>query len=221
MRQPINTIAFSCQRGMSLVSLMVGLLLAMIGILAGMTLYKNIVQTSIQTRNDALQDGQLASAMLTLQLELQNAGFGITPGGAVPHVVRSGNTLYWRYAVNNVTQCKGFQIQDLDNNTRRELQILKTRDGTTCNTTDALTTFQWELASAVASFRDSEAADVDLPVITLDLVNGQCFPYGMGTAAAHPVVTVVADNAAISAAKKVGTTPPNTPFRYDFCLSNI
>lgn len=228
MHPPINTVnkanavVFCDQRGMSLVSLMVGLLLAMIGILAGMTLYKNIVQTSIQTRNDALQDGQLASAMLTLQLELQNAGFGIVPGGTVPHVMRSGNTLYWRYAVNNATQCRGFQIQDLDNNTRRELQILKTRDGTPCNTADALNTFQWEVSSAVASFRDSDAADADLPIITLDLVNGQCFPYGMGTVAAHPVVTIIADNAAISAAKKAGSAAtPNTPFRYDFCLSNI
>lgn len=222
MRRPINTMIASFQRGVSLIGLMVGLLLAMIGILAGMTLYKNIVQTSIQTRNDALQDGQLASAMLTLQLELQNAGYGITPGGPVAHVLRPNDTtLYWRYSINNIVQCKGFQIQDLDNGNRRELQILKIKDGTPCNSTDALNALQWDVANVIASFRDSPAADAGLPAITLALVNGQCFPYGMGTAAAHPVVTVTADNAAISAAKKAGVAPPNTPFRYDFCLSNI
>jgi len=62
------------QLGVSLISLMVGLLLSMIGILAGLTLYKNIVQTTVQTRSDAVQDGQIASALLTLQLELQSAG---------------------------------------------------------------------------------------------------------------------------------------------------
>lgn len=220
MPRPTNTPGQ--QRGISLISLMVGLLLAMIGILAGMTLYKSMVQTSIQTRNDALQDGQLASAMLTLQLELQSAGYGIPTGGAAAHVQRVNNTIYWRYIVNGATQCKGFQIQDLDNNTRRELQLLKIKDGTNpCNTTDALNAFQWETASVVAEFRASIAANADIPVITLELANGQCFPYGMSTAALHPIVTIIADNAAISAAKKAGGAAPNNPFRYDFCLSNL
>ncbi len=221
MRRPFNPGYSRQARGMSLISLMVGLLLAMIGILAGMTLYKNIVHTSIQTRNDTLQDGQIASAMLTLQLELQNAGFGIPPGGAVAHIVQSGTAIYWRYAQGGVTKCKGFRVQDLEENTRRELQLLKITEGSACNLTDALTSFRWDVDSVLAAFRDSEAADADLPAIAMNLANAECFPYSMGTVAPHPVVTVTADNAAISAAKKAGTAPPNTPFVYSFCLSNI
>lgn len=216
------------QIGTSLISLMVGVVLAMIGILAGLTLYENMIRTSIQTRNDVQQDGQIASSMLTLQLELQSAGYGITKDPTKEHVVKSGDSLYWRFASGAapVAQCKGFRVVTSADGASRELQLLKLKAG--CNLTAVLTSFDWGAAgadvTALARFRKSAAASSDLPVINIALSLAQpCFPYGMGSKEAHPMVTITADNAAITAAKKAdpAATGPNAPFRYDFCLANL
>lgn len=222
--QPTNR-AFIRQCGASLISLMVGLLLAMISILAGMMLYKNIVHTTVQTRSDALQDGQIASAMLTLQLELQSAGYGFAKGAAQPHVALSGagDAIYWRSRINNVLQCKGFRVNDTADGMLRRLQLLTLGAGV-CTEADALGTFNWVEENTLAEFRKSEATAVDLPEIDIGLdLAATCFPYGMGVKDTHPMVTIIADNAAITAAKTADATAtgPNAPFRYDFCLSNL
>lgn len=215
------------QQGASLISLMVGVVLAMIGILAAVNLYENLIRASVQTRSDAQQDGQIASSMLTLQLELQSAGYGITKDPTKDHVLRSadGKALYWRFDASGM-QCKGFRINDSADNTRRELQLLKLKNG--CNATAVLTSFDWSDTGAdatiVAAFRKSDTAGSDLPVISIAPITAQsCFPYGMGTKASHPLVTITADNAAITAAKKLDATAvgPNAPYRYDICLPNL
>ncbi len=225
--RPLHKQSFFFQKGVSLISLMVGLLLAMISILAGMVLYKNIVQSSVQARSDALQDGQIASAMLTLQLELQSAGYGIAKDPSKTHVqLVDGKTLYWRFN-DGSSKCRSFRIEDNEAGTHRKLVLLKLKTG--CDETSALTSFSWNEADKVevnplAEFRKSEATAVDLPVITIDsIAPAPCFPYGMGAKESHPQITITADNAAITAAKKVDATAagPNAPFRYDFCLSNL
>lgn len=219
---PVTRAAYR-QKGVSLISLMVGLLLSMIGILAGLTLYKNIVQTTVQTRSDALQDGQIASAMLTLQLELQSAGYGIEKDPTKTHIVRAaaGDAIYWRQRTGSL-QCKGFRIHTSVDGNRRQLQLLKLASGT-CNETDALATLNWTEDKILAQFQKSEATGLNLPQFTMQLINTSCFPFGMGVADTHPMVAITAENAAITAAKTLDATAtgPNAPFRYDFCLSNL
>lgn len=70
------------QRGFTLISLMVGTVVSMIGILALMFLYKDMVQTSVAALSNAKQDGQVASAQLTAQKELLTAGFGVVGASA-------------------------------------------------------------------------------------------------------------------------------------------
>lgn len=65
------------QRGFTLISLMVGTVISMIGILALLLLYKGLVGTSVTALSNAKQDGQIASAQLTVQKELLTAGFGV------------------------------------------------------------------------------------------------------------------------------------------------
>lgn len=212
------------QLGVSLISLMVGLLLSMIGILAGLTLYKNIVQTTVQTRSDALQDGQIASALLTLQLELQSAGYGLANDPTKTHVARSaaGDAIYWRQNTGTL-QCKGFRIHTSADGLTRQLHLLKLASGT-CNETAALASLNWAADNILAEFRKSEATGLNLPQFTTQLnATASCFPYGMGVKGTHPMVTITAENAAITAAKTVDITAtgPNAPFRYDFCLSNL
>lgn len=216
------------QRGLTLISLMVGLLLAMISILAGMLLYKNIVQTTVQTRSDALQDGQIASSMLTLQLELQSAGYGIPKDPTKNHIQLVGDhTIYWRFN-DGADQCRRFHIFTPQDGNSRQLILTKLKAGL-CNLTDALPSFDWndpddaEL-NVLAEFRKSTVTAVNLPSITATLIPAQpCFPYGMGAKVNHPLITISAENAAITAAKTADASAagPNAPFRYDFCLSNL
>ena len=63
------------QRGFNLISLLVGVSLSMISILALLSLYKNLIGVSVQSIQDSRQDGQIAAAVLTAQRELLNAGF--------------------------------------------------------------------------------------------------------------------------------------------------
>ncbi|RQO58648.1 hypothetical protein DBR47_13235 [Paucibacter sp. KBW04] len=75
------------QQGLSLVGLMVGLVISMLAILAAMTLYRSTVRTVYGEQGlvrGAVQDGQLASGLLSAQVALQQAGFGIN--GAAPGV---------------------------------------------------------------------------------------------------------------------------------------
>ena len=203
---------------------MVGLLLSMIGILAGMTLYKNLVQVSIESRTDAAQDGQLASAMLSLQLELQSAGYGIASDEAGTHlqlVAGPPQTLYWRYKEAATFVCRGFRIEDIENNTRRQLQLLML-PAASCNASGVLSSLpNWAVSSVLAEFRASAAAKASLPAIAVTTGVQECFPYGMGEAADHQLVTITADNAARRAAVDGGSAVPNAPIVYSFCLPNL
>lgn len=65
------------QRGATLISTMIGLLLGLFAVLSVMTLYKTQVSQTVQTRTNTSLDGQVASALMVTQLEMQLAGFGV------------------------------------------------------------------------------------------------------------------------------------------------
>jgi hypothetical protein len=220
---------FPLQRGMTLISLMVGMLLSMISILAGMMLYQGMARVSIESRADAMQDGQLSSAMLALQLELQSAGYGIDPTAGGTHILRvvdgTTQTLYWRYQETAPAGfvCRAFRIVDIDNNSRRQLQLLAPVNAASCTANAALAGLAggWAVRSVQAEFRASPAGADSLPLITMTLAPRACFPFGMGEADNFQMVTITADNAARRAAVDEGSAAPNAAFIYDFCLSNL
>jgi len=220
--------------GMSLISLMIGMLISMIGILAGFILYQNMVKVTLQTRTDAAQDGQLASAMLSLQLELQSAGFGIdkiaNPGPHLTLDAGSPQTLYWRYlndpAVPTSTICRAFRIQDIENDTKRQLQLLSPIIPASCTLAATLSGLAggWGEISVLAEFRKSEEALAvkSFPVITITEAVASCFPYGLGQAGNYHMVTISADGAARRAANDAGEAAPAiAPSVYSFCIPNI
>ncbi|NWD73532.1 hypothetical protein HX890_05270 [Pseudomonas gingeri] len=63
------------QRGFTMISMMVGTVISMLSILAMLSLYKNLIYSSVTSIQSASQDGQIASALLTAQRELMNGGF--------------------------------------------------------------------------------------------------------------------------------------------------
>ena len=205
---------------------MIGMLLAMITILASLTLYRTLSQTSVDSRIDAAIDGQMATAMLTLQLEIQAAGFGYestTPPHVLVEAGANPTYVYWRYKdttpATPVDTCRGFRIKDI-NASNRQLQLLK---ATNCNESSALSSFTWTDQSNVLGV----LADIkvktgqNLPKVGLKLENKSCFPYGMSAVNTYQHLTVTLDNAARRAALDDTTlATPNTPLIYSFCLSN-
>lgn len=222
--------------GMSLISLMIGILISMIGILAGIVLYQNMVKVTIQTRTDAAQDGQLASAMLSLQLELQAAGFGIDkvakPGPHLVLVEGPPQVLYWRYLNDfkdpNSAVCKAFRVQDSADGEYRRLQLLTPKIPANCTLDVGLAAIAggWSEADpapvVLAEFRKSDAADAELPIITIASAVSNCFPYGLGEADDYRMVTISADGAVRRAAIDAGEAAPAVaPLMYNFCIPNI
>lgn len=227
----LNSKIFRRSAGMSLVSLMIGMLISMLGVLAGFMLYQNMVKVTLQSRADAAQDGQLASAMLSLQLDLQAAGFGIdlaaNPG---PHLIVTNGapqTIYWRYletsATPDVPKCKAFQV--IDSNDVRKLELLEPKTAASCTLDAALATLGggWKVSSTLAEFKKAEATQVDsLPEVVITLTTTKCFPYGLGTADNYKTVTISVDGAARRAAIDNGNAAPAiAPSIYSFCIPNI
>lgn len=65
------------QKGISLVSTMIGLLLGVLSILAMMMLYRTLVHQSVVTNIYVKEDTETQSALLSAQMQMQKAGYGI------------------------------------------------------------------------------------------------------------------------------------------------
>ncbi len=88
------------QRGQSLISMMIGLVISLITIAAMLTLYKTMVGVSNEASVAARRDGQMAAGLLAAQMELQSAGFGVD--STVPlderlYISNSGKQVAWLY----------------------------------------------------------------------------------------------------------------------------
>ena len=65
------------QRGYSLISMMVGLVISLLTIAAMLAVYRTVVEVSGRASSDSMRDGQVASGMLAAQVELHSAGYGV------------------------------------------------------------------------------------------------------------------------------------------------
>lgn len=85
------------QSGASLISLMIGLLLGLIAILGSATVYRTLVHKSVDMKTRAKQDFLVNAALLTTDLDLSKAGYGVEHSsasclGATPGPSGTANT---------------------------------------------------------------------------------------------------------------------------------
>src|SRR5690554_3088615 len=137
----------SHQQGVTLISLMVGLLISMLAILASLTLYKNLIAIAADSNIDTMHDGQLAASMLTIQMVLQNAGYGIESADTDSVVTReTSNTidLLWRFKDDSdVIQCRGFtESEETEDGASFRILSLQTVESG-CDDTADLTSMAW------------------------------------------------------------------------------
>ena len=75
------------QRGITLISLMTGLAISMVLVLATLMLFQRMVRASTAARMDAQADAQRSAAFLSAGIAVQEAGYGIDAAQADTHLV--------------------------------------------------------------------------------------------------------------------------------------
>jgi hypothetical protein len=82
------------QRGISLISLMVGVTISLITAVAMLTMFRHAIKITADTTKMSKQDGERSSAMTIAPMLLQDAGFGINNAAVGSNIVAlSGATL--------------------------------------------------------------------------------------------------------------------------------
>lgn len=180
---------------------MVGLLLSVVGALSLLMLYRSIVGQTVQSRQLAAQDGGYATATLTAQMELQNAGYGIGSSGAraaanadlvvlagarygadgrisgnAQTIAASGsaggNALVWGSRPASAYECSALLVQGAG--------LLLLRAGGSCSAASQWNALGWTLAAELIPA--GGIAGDGAAVFRVD--NAACWPYGLGAAAA-------------------------------------
>jgi len=103
--------------GETLVGLMVGMALSLLTVAAMLALYQGMVAVLRDTTRLAQRDGQVASAAMAAQMEMQQAGFGIEPGtpDSSLWVALDGRRVVWRFrpVLDDLRlQCAGLVLAD-------------------------------------------------------------------------------------------------------------
>ena len=75
------------QRGITLISLMTGLAISMVLVLATLMLFQRMVRATTAARSDAQADAQRSAAFLSAGIAAQEAGYGIDAAQAGTHLV--------------------------------------------------------------------------------------------------------------------------------------
>jgi len=97
--------------------MMVGLLISLLTIAAMLVMYKNMIETTANASRSAVRDGQVSSALLGAQMDLQEAGFGIATTETVESrlsLADQGRQVRWRFkpTLGGADNCAGLRIVD-------------------------------------------------------------------------------------------------------------
>ena len=215
------------QSGISLISLMVGLLISLLAILLVMTLYKLVIGVSINSIGTSQRDGQLASALLATQIELQQAGYGIeravgTPDATLLSISNTPTQAVWRFRPDLVTDtCAGVRLTSTG--TDAGLSWLPPKSCTSATTVTWTASELQPLASQAVFFapkaRDdstlSEAGVADLGsarFIALSAAEGCVLPYAQQAFAATDARPI---------AQRLVLRDNNGTVLFSTCLSNL
>lgn len=156
------------QQGYTLIGTMVGMLISLLTIAAMLAVY----QTSTHVTRDAVagnqRDGQLSSALLAAQIELQQAGFGLDPSLDNVRVSADGDWLAWRYMPflgAAAAECSYLQIETADEGSGKRVKLWVAKAPiASCATTSSVSpeTIAEEEKQLLASYSTLAEADDDI-----------------------------------------------------------
>ncbi|HEY6529337.1 MAG TPA: hypothetical protein VIZ65_11635 [Cellvibrionaceae bacterium] len=231
------------QRGTTMISLLVGMIVSMLAILASVSMFHDLVQTSAEAKTDARQEGDLSLAVLRLDQELLAAGFNM---GRAPTdarnldfavdaaVVPQTSRVSWRF--NDGTRFICRRVVSVLNGSEYTLDLFEANAGL-CLPAGPMPAIAddsfWTQIERLAFIR-LQSFDANLPVTLLSPLitfsstpteDTACMPFGAtaplspgAVAPKHPVLTLnVFDVASVYAVSGVALTPrPHT-----LCLVNV
>jgi len=228
------------QSGLSLISLMVGMVISMMAVLGALALYRSTTQTVFGdgglVRN-SVQDGQLASGLLSAQIALQGAGYGLaspstgshfllltnallnpdamTLSGTVVNVTaaaQNGNALVWISNPNQSANSADYRCSGLVSDpSTRALYLIQSSGA--CN---PLTT-QWSKITWLR--RTLIESSVLAQAVTLSVQkDSACWPFG---AVPQAISKVAAPSASVTVRLGYGSSVTGSSNTYTSCLANL
>lgn len=194
-------------RGVTLISLLVGLGISMLVILAALSLFQRMVKTTVDARQDAQSTAQRNASFLSAGLILQSAGFGIADAvwGTHGMVLKDlawdaehqrltgqnsadgqGNAVVWSDRITGASQCWVLWAVQASG----ELRLFGPE---LCEDVTDWSSMNWHMARNVSKMLGA--------VVTMQEDVASCTPFGVNAAEVQQVrITLIA-------AKKVA--PPN------------
>lgn len=184
------------QSGVTLISLLIGLLIAMLCMIGLLSAYRTIAKTGVESRMDATHDTQLQNGLITSQMMIQNAGFGLegaTNLNSADITIGSlTNTpaLLWRYKVGDTVSCQG--LADIPDSSKRKLVTLTVSTG--CDETSALNTLTWTIDKTLAHLTNFSGGTNSQQVTYTVTQSTDCTTFGSVNTGSgqHPQVTLSA-----------------------------
>ena len=203
------------QRGITLISLMTGLAISMVLVLATLMLFQRMVRATTAARSDAQADAQRSAAFLSAGIAAQEAGYGIDAAQAGTHLVvlkdakldgstlsgtlaspgDIGNAVVWAENATGTPQprCSALLAPSLsDKGGLRKLGPVPCADAA------AFSTLAWTTALPLMDAPTAPVADPPAaPLVAITWWQpAACTPFGIaaGTGAPKVLLTLTADN---------------------------
>lgn len=185
------------QTGMSLLSLMIGLLISMIAILGMMSLFSTSVKTTTQSSRDARITGERTSGLLIAGVHLQSAGYGVVSANRSEHLQLlsaatrtnnrvagtpvgndgTGNVLIWQVQPAAQSRCAGLYAPASD--AEKGLYELVEKD---CASISDASASDWEFRRLIFDTQDIQTPlAVTITLTTHDATN-PCRGFGVAGA---------------------------------------
>lgn len=207
------------QRGFTLISLMVGTVLSMLTIIAMLALYKNLVQVAVDATQDANHDGGLASALLTAQLELQSAGFGMEE--TATDIIRLSNNaestyILWRSKNldSSQTSYNGLLAREHPEKTEQKNRTLTLLHQPNCSSYPSATD---STLAGWATIINLAILAPETSVLFSRTDPPKCSNFSVSNDFKHPLITITA----MSSSALANSAGDGLRIRYTVCLSNI
>ncbi|MFY8326880.1 hypothetical protein [Pseudoalteromonas sp. ZZD1] len=179
------------QHGISLISLLIGLLISSITLIGMMMIFRNTIQTTVPASESSRSDGERVSALLSSHMLLQDAGFGITDAAYNTHLrilnddtlvaldalsgsIATGNTIVWLSDIAGSIQCNGLRADTSGGLWR--VSCDNTMGNITPNTRLVL---------------PSQYSTDDVEPITIVATRAPCWPFGIGVEGSIKITLVV------------------------------
>ena len=200
------------QRGITLISLMTGLVISMVLVLATLMLFQRMVRATTAARIDAQADAQRTAAFLSAGIAAQEAGYGIDAAQAGTHLVvltnaaladsvlsgtpaslgATGNAVVWAENATGARRCSALLAPSLsDKGGLRKLGPVPCADAA------AFSALAWTTALPLLDAPTTPVADPPTaPLVAITWREAACTPFGIaaGTGAPTVLLTLTAAN---------------------------